>query len=105
MFCPKCKAEYREGFSSCADCNISLIPELPPEPPEEYVDWINIKTYSNRHEAELAKSFLLANGVNAVVSGDDYGGIHPALSFTTGIRLLVDKKDVEKAERILDKAG
>jgi len=24
-WCPKCKAEYRDGFSQCTDCNISLI--------------------------------------------------------------------------------
>ncbi len=29
MFCPKCKAEFREGFSFCADCNASLVEELP----------------------------------------------------------------------------
>ncbi len=109
MFCPKCKTEYREGFSRCADCDIDLIPELPPEPEpepsEEYVDLINIKTYSSRHDAELAKSFLVSNGVNAVVSGDDYGGIHPGLSFSTGVQLLVKEKDVKKAKRIFHKAG
>jgi hypothetical protein len=26
MICPKCKAEYREGFTVCADCNVKLIP-------------------------------------------------------------------------------
>ncbi len=32
MFCPKCRYEYREGFSKCADCGVALVPELPPEP-------------------------------------------------------------------------
>ena len=109
MFCPKCKAGYREGFTRCADCDVDLIPELSPEPElepsEEYVDLINIKTYSTRHDAELAKGFLEANGVNAVVSGDDYGGIHPGLSFSTGIRLLVKDEDVEKTKRIFREAG
>jgi hypothetical protein len=108
MFCPKCKTEYRDGFSRCADCDVPLIPALPPEPEEpseEYVDLIDIITYSSRHDAELAKSFLASNGVNAVVSGDDYGGIQPALSFSTGIRLLVKEEDVEKAKRIFHKAG
>jgi len=27
MFCPKCKAEYREGFMHCADCGLPLLPE------------------------------------------------------------------------------
>lgn len=107
MFCPKCKAEYREDFSRCADCGIDLISELPPEPDSsvEYVDLVNIKTYSSRHDAELTKGLLLVNGVNAVVSGDDYGGIHPALSFSTGVQLLVKVEDVEKAKKILIEAG
>jgi hypothetical protein len=109
MFCPKCKTEYREGFSKCADCDVDLIPELPPdseqEPSEEYLDLINIKTYSSRHDAELAKSFLASNGVHAVVIGDDYGGIHPALSFSTGVQLLVKEKDVQKTKKIFHKAG
>jgi hypothetical protein len=29
VFCPLCKAEYRPGFSRCADCDIDLVDELP----------------------------------------------------------------------------
>ena len=29
MFCPQCKAEYRDGFSRCSDCDIALVAELP----------------------------------------------------------------------------
>jgi hypothetical protein len=28
MICPKCHAEYREGFSTCADCGIPLVEDL-----------------------------------------------------------------------------
>jgi len=31
MFCPECKAEYRPGFTHCADCDVDLVWELPPE--------------------------------------------------------------------------
>jgi hypothetical protein len=32
MFCPKCGAEYRTGFFDvCAECNVHLVAELPPE--------------------------------------------------------------------------
>jgi hypothetical protein len=107
MFCPKCKAEYREGFYRCADCEIDLVDELPPEAkqlpeqPIEYLDLVNIETYYNRHEAELAKGFLSVNGINAVVFGDDCGGVRPGLSFSRGVQLLVKEEDVEKAKEIL----
>jgi hypothetical protein len=28
MICPKCKAEYREGFTECADCEVELVSSL-----------------------------------------------------------------------------
>jgi len=107
MFCPKCKAEYREGYLRCADCDIDLVPELPPEPElsAEYIDFIKIMTYSSRHEAELAKGFLSANNIKAVIFGDDAGGVQPGLSFSTGVQLSVKEEDVEKAKRIIDDAG
>jgi hypothetical protein len=33
MFCPKCKAEYRQGFTHCADCDVDLLEVLPPQHP------------------------------------------------------------------------
>jgi hypothetical protein len=107
MFCPKCKAEYREGFSRCASCDLDLVPNLPAEPePSEthaaYLDLTRVKTYWNRHEAELEKSYLSANGINAVICGDDCGGTRPALSFARGVHLLVKNDDVEKAKNILN---
>ena len=29
MICPVCKAEYRQGFARCADCEVELIELLP----------------------------------------------------------------------------
>jgi hypothetical protein len=29
MFCPRCQAEYRPGFTHCADCDVDLVYELP----------------------------------------------------------------------------
>lgn len=29
MICPKCKAEYRQGFTRCADCDVDLVWDLP----------------------------------------------------------------------------
>ncbi|MEJ2247307.1 MAG: hypothetical protein P8Y80_14710 [Acidobacteriota bacterium] len=104
MFCPKCKAEYREGYSKCTDCDIDLVPELPPEPGPshvDYVDFIKIRTYYCRQDADLAKSFLSANGLQAVVFSDDAGGIHHGLSFSRGVHLMVQEEDVEKAKEIL----
>src|SRR5882724_2491542 len=29
MFCPRCRAEYRIGFTHCSDCDVDLVGELP----------------------------------------------------------------------------
>lgn len=34
MICPQCRAEYRQGFTRCADCDVALIPS----PPESEAD-------------------------------------------------------------------
>ena len=34
MFCPQCKAEYRQGFTRCSDCDVDLVYSQPPESPE-----------------------------------------------------------------------
>src|SRR5215467_11105262 len=26
MFCPLCKAEFRQGFTTCSDCRVALVP-------------------------------------------------------------------------------
>lgn len=31
MYCPVCKAEYRQGFRRCSDCDVDLVPSLPQE--------------------------------------------------------------------------
>jgi len=31
MFCPKCGAEYRQGYTSCADCDVFLVTSPPGE--------------------------------------------------------------------------
>jgi hypothetical protein len=33
MFCPKCRAEYRSGFTRCSDCEVDLVNELLREVP------------------------------------------------------------------------
>ena len=61
-----------------------------------------IKTYHNRMEAELAKGLLESKDIKAMVSADDVGGMNPALLWATGgVRLLIRKKDIQKANEIL----
>lgn len=102
MYCPECRSEYVEGITECAECQVPLVAELPPEETieYEYEDFVTVETYHARHEAELQRSVLEANGIDAVIESDDVGGVGPALAFTRGVRLLVHKEDVQKAQEI-----
>jgi Putative prokaryotic signal transducing protein len=62
---------------------------------------ITVRTFNYRHEAEMAKSALEANGVPAVVFSDDGGGQEVSLQFVRGAKLMVNQQDESRAKRIL----
>jgi hypothetical protein len=65
--------------------------------------YVRIKTYLNRHEAEMDKAFLESNGFLARISADDAGGMQPHLLYRAeGARLLVPEDQVEEAKALLD---
>jgi len=61
---------------------------------------IKIKSYSTTIEAELAKRFLEAEGVKAVISGSD--PMRPYLEWSMGVDLFIEEKDIERARDILE---
>jgi hypothetical protein len=44
---------------------------------------------------------LEANGIKAISSADDAGGMRPSLSYVNGYRVLVFEGDLERASRVL----
>ena len=101
MFCPKCRSEYVEEMTECADCGMPLVDELAPLPEVDYdyEDFVPVKTYPARYKADFAKGVLEANGIEAYIATDDAGTI-PPLDFTGGVRLLVKLEDADRAEEI-----
>ena len=64
-------------------------------------EFVAIKVYQNRMEADLAKAVLLANGIPALVEADDAGGMRPALGSLQRIRILVCATDAVTAVGLL----
>ena len=58
MYCPQCKAEYREGFTKCSDCHVALVPKLPPKAPEPGFDAIVAFESDDRRAVAAAKEIL-----------------------------------------------
>ena len=64
-------------------------------------DLVTVKTFMQRHEAEMAKGLLDEQGIESTISADDCGGYRPHLSLGMGgVKLLVKKEDIEKTQEI-----
>jgi tetratricopeptide (TPR) repeat protein len=74
-YCPKCKAEYREGFKVCIDCKVPLVRELP-----ETVE--PAKAEADKKKAQEDYQKLLTRGEDAF-----------------------DKEDYRKALKLLNQAS
>jgi hypothetical protein len=61
-----------------------------------------VRVFADRGEAEIARSMLEAEGIAALVSADDMGGSTPPLDFSSGLQLVVEAADVERAKALLD---
>jgi hypothetical protein len=62
---------------------------------------VTIHSFDNEFEAELAKAELESAGIQCFLSGDDWGGLRPAMSFTNGIKLIVRADEATRAAEIL----
>lgn len=81
-WCPKCKSEYREGFTVCADCGCELVEE---EQMEEQVTL----TFGDEDQMRSLEAFLKSNQILGVeLKRDERDGL---------CELLVDKRSKQKA--------
>lgn len=74
-FCPKCRIEYREGFTTCSDCDVALVSALPPEEsdPRETLkneESVPVFVTSDSVEAEIVQGVLDAAGISSYLTPD-----------------------------------
>jgi hypothetical protein len=63
---------------------------------------IAIKSCASQEEAELLKSLLESNGIQALIDADDYAGL--PLMTSGGVQLKVLEEDVDRAQKIIEEA-
>lgn len=66
-------------------------------------DTVCVKTFQSAAEAEFAKTILESNGIHAMVSADDIGGLVSSLELTEGVRLMVLEEHAKFAAELLEK--
>jgi hypothetical protein len=98
MFCPKCRAEYREGFYVCGDCNVELVEELPPEPNPEYIEYVEVLGTYNPADIALIKSILDSENITYYFLGEQFTYVRP---WADPARLMVEKDEAEDARELL----
>lgn len=63
-----------------------------------------IKNYNSRIDAEIDKGLLEAHNIPCIISADDAGGWRPDIMMSTGgAWLLVEKKNIDEALKLLKK--
>jgi hypothetical protein len=61
-----------------------------------------VATFTYRHEAEMARSFLELEGIEAMVATDDAGGAYPGI--ISRARVIVRSEDADAAREVLHRA-
>lgn len=93
MFCPECGSEYREGFTTCADCEVALVPELPAEFAERDFEGeetlVSILSTGDLSLLTRARSLLEAEGIPYATDGEGLQNLFGAGMIGLGYNQIV----------------
>ncbi len=105
MFCPRCRVEFRPGFTKCSDCHVRLVPDLPPE--RKPIEYATVWESGNPATIAVAKSVLRSAGIEYytmgeqlqdIIGGGRLGGFNPV---TGPVRIRVRAEDEAEAGELL----
>ena len=98
MFCPKCRAEYREGFTTCSDCHIDLVDVLPLIPEPEFINFEEILATDDPADVVFLKSLLESEGIQYFFKGEHFLYMRP---LADPVRLMVRQDQLEETVELL----
>ena len=110
MYCPKCRSEYRKGFTRCSECGCPLVERLSADPvtdQREHAEPRFLCEAANDFEAEIILSKLKAEGIFAFKryrGSDSYNKILLGRAIL-GVEILVSEADFEEAQNIVLERG
>lgn len=104
MFCPKCRMEYRGGFTECSDCETRLVEELPPleeenheiDEPDKPAFVQALETFS-QGEIAFLKSILEDKDIHYYFKTENFSSMEPVQP----ARLMVARNDIGKVQELL----
>lgn len=107
MYCPECGAEFREGIERCADCDVPLTREAPPEP--VVPEYVTILETSDLSVIPVLKTALEGAGIPYETQGEGLMDLFPSealgapLHASAGeVKIRVPKDQADEARELLD---
>lgn len=117
-WCPKCGAEYRDGFTECASCGVKLVEKLTDEQkkqteteerrdmvlPEGMSRPVAVFTAKNRLEAESIEDMLRDNDIPVFDRPAAFRQIqsYSGADARFGVELVVDASQTARARQLID---
>lgn len=113
-WCPKCKAEYREGFTECSTCKVPLVDTLPEENevlerekfvlPDGMEKPIAVYTASNRLEAETICDLLREHDIAVLDRPAAFRQIqaYSGADARFGVEIMVDASQTAHARALIE---
>jgi hypothetical protein len=98
MLCPNCRYEYVRGKTTCPDCGVALVEDLPPEPTDQPKDEESVVVYVSltRLQSALVSSVLDGAGIEYVTTTDQ-----PVIQHEYRLLFAVNQKDAARARELL----
>ncbi len=83
MYCPDCRAEYREGFDRCDDCGVALVEGSPPSrAPSEPL--VQVFETADASLVPVIRSVLEAAEIPFSIQGEEASALFPLGSMGGG---------------------
>lgn len=116
MYCPACRAEYREGFTECSDCRVALIANLPlpteqldplwdpvldQGPPTPDLETVEVLESGDPVAVALARGSLEDAGIPFYIAGDEIS-VREAPLPRGWCRIQVAREHEAEARRLLE---
>lgn len=103
MYCPECGSEYREGFTTCVDCEVPLTEAPPSEKAHPDIHLVTVFEGTDPAALALAESLLLDEQIPYSKKGEQVQDLFGRLpGFVVGpIVLQVAEEHAESALEML----
>jgi hypothetical protein len=96
MYCPACRAEYREGFLECTDCDVDLVEKL--EPIRKMPGFVKMATIFREGNIAVIKASFDKTEIEYFFEGEHSHRLAPV---PLAARLMVREDFRREAESIL----